>query len=91
MSKGLYDTKRYAHMTAASTAINRDGPATLQRVVVNDPASVTLTLYDNPAAAGDVIAVIDCGTAGTYEYGLPLSTGLTAVLSGSADVTIVYQ
>ncbi len=86
-----YNTKRYAHLTGAATAITHPGVGTLYRVVVNTAGAVTLTLYDNPAATGDVIGVISCAQAGTFEFGLPLSTGLTAVLSGVADVTVVYQ
>ena len=81
---------RYEHMTASSTAIERDGEARLERVVVNDPAATTLTLHEAGDSGGAVIAVVDCNNAGTYEYGVTLS-GLTAVLGGTADVTIIYQ
>jgi len=80
---------RYAHMTTGS-AINRDGEAKLHRVVVNDVTAQTLTLYEGATAAGEVIAVIDCNVGGTYEYGVTL-TGLTGDLSGTADVTVIYQ
>ena len=82
---------RYAHMSTASAAINRGGSAKLHRVVVNDPASTTLTLYEGVTAAGEVIGVIDCNNAGTYEYGGVTLSGLTASLAGSADVTVIYQ
>ena len=81
---------RYEHLTAASTAINRDGEARLERVVVNDPAATTLTIYEAATAAGEVIAVLDCNNAGSYEYGVTLS-GLTVVLAGTADLTVIYQ
>ena len=84
------DAIRYEHMTASSTAINRDGVARLLRVVVNDPAAVTLTLYEGATAAGEVIGVVDCNNAGTFEYGVTV-TGLTADLSGTADITVIYQ
>lgn len=81
---------RYQHMTASSTAINRNGEARLLRVVVNDPAAETLTLFEGATAAGSVIGVVDCNNAGTFEYGLTLS-GLTADLSGTADITVIFQ
>lgn len=84
------DAIRYEHLTASSTAINRDGVARLLRVVVNDPASVSLTIYESATAAGEVIGVVDCSNAGTFEYGVTLS-GLTVNLDGTADVTVVYQ
>ena len=73
------DAIRYEHLTASSTAINRDGVARLLRVVVNDPAAVSLTIYESATAAGSVVGVIDCANAGTFEYGVTLS-GLTVNL-----------
>lgn len=81
---------RYEHLTGAGSAINRDGEARLLRITVNDPAAETLTVYEGATAAGDVIGVIDCDTAGTLEYGVTV-TGLTADLSGTADITVIYQ
>ena len=83
---------RYEHFETTGTGINRDTAAKLLRVTVNNPtAASTLTLWDSPISGGDVIAIIDCSIAGTYEYGLPLS-GLTAAMGGAnSDVTVVYQ
>ncbi len=86
----LNDTVRHAHLTAAGTAINRSGQAKLMRVVVNDPADTTLTVYESSSNSGQVLAVVDCNNAGTFEYGVTLS-GLTVDLAGTADVTVVYQ
>ena len=83
------EATRYAHMTTGS-AINRSTESKLHRVVVNDPANETLTLYEGGTAGGSVISVIDCQTGGTYEYGVTV-TGLTADLSGAVDVTVIYQ
>ena len=88
----LYENvSRYAHLTGAITTISRSGPAKLHRITVNDPGATTLTVYDNGTASGTVIAVLDCNNPGTYEYGLNLVGGLTVVLAGTADVTVVYQ
>ena len=84
------EATRYVHMTTGSTAINRSGEAKLHRVVINDPTAETLTLYEGATAAGNVIAVVDCNIARTCEYGVTVS-GLTAVLSDTSDVTVVYQ
>jgi hypothetical protein len=88
----LYESvSRYAHLTGAATAISRSGPAKLHRITVNDAGATTLTVYDASTAVAPVIAVIDCSVAGTYEFGLTLTGGLTVVLAGAADVTVVYQ
>lgn len=85
------DALKFVHLTSNSTAINRSGRAVLQRVVVNDPAAQTLTIYDNNEASGQVVAVIDCNNSGSFEYQLVLTNGLTVELSGTADVTVVYE
>ncbi len=83
---------RYEHFSTTGTGIERGGVAKLIRVTVNDPnAAASLELFESPTTAGEKIAVIDCATAGTYEFGVTL-TGLTATLGGGdADVTVIYQ
>ncbi len=83
------EATRYAHMTTGS-AINRSTESKLHRVVVNGPTAQTLTLYEGGTAGGDIIGVIDCNVGGTYEYGVTV-TGLTGDLSGTSDVTVIYQ
>ncbi len=86
------DAKKYVHLSGATTAITRSGEARLHAVSVNTSGSTNLTLYDGPTAAGGQVAVIDCTIPGTLSYSdLLLKTGLIAVLSGTADVTIVYE
>jgi hypothetical protein len=86
------DALKYVHLSTASTAINRSNQAKLHRVVVNDAASATLTISEGATASGGaIISILDCGTAGTYEYGIPTLSGLTVSLDGAADVTVVYE
>jgi hypothetical protein len=86
------DAVRYHRFETTGTGIQRANAARLVRVTVNNPtAASTLTLWESPTTAGEVIAIIDCSVAGTYEYGLTLS-GLTGAMGGAnADVTVVYQ
>jgi hypothetical protein len=86
------DSIRYHRFETTGTGIQRANAARLIRVVVNNPtAASTLTLWESPTTAGEVIANIDCSIAGTYEYGLTLS-GLTGAMGGAnADVTVIYQ
>lgn len=85
------EVTRYVHLTGAATAINRSGSAKLHRVVVNDPGAVTLTIFENNVASGTTVAVLDCNNPGTYTYMVDLTNGLTVQLSGTADVTVVFQ
>ncbi len=92
MTQPIYkNALKYVHMTGAATAISRSGRAVLHRVVINTSGTGSLTVYDNNVASGDVLAVINIGNVGTYEFGVVLNTGLTVVLSANADATIIYE
>ena len=90
---------RYAHL--ADSGQVSAGPCVLHTVTVNRLAAgaCVVTLYDNPAAAGNVIAVINLTGTGTVDlafgtlyFGLQCATGLYASFSaGGGDITITYK
>jgi hypothetical protein len=85
-----------SHIAATGTTTAKSGAGLVHTVCINTKgaSSNVLTLYDNTAGSGTVIAVIDT-TANvgclTYDYGF--ATGLTAVdATGTApDVSITYK
>ena len=85
------------NLTANGTTTILAEPGKLGKVVINKVGATanTLTLYDNTAASGTVIATIDTtiAAAPTREYHCRCAVGLTAVLAAgtSADVTITFQ
>ncbi len=83
----------YAHFSSAATLTLKTGAGTLERVLVTKRGSnnATLTLYDNTAASGVVMAVIDVSELGSYEFDCDFATGLTAVCTNAPDVTVIYQ
>lgn len=84
-------TGSYTNMAAGATTVIKSGAGVLFAVIVNNPGTtITLTLYDNTAGSGTKIATIALAAGQNLSYGLNFGTGLTAVLSGTADVTIVY-
>lgn len=84
-------TGAYANMAAGATTVIKSGAGVLFAVIVNNPGTtITLTLYDNTAASGTKIATILLAAGQDLQFGTNFGTGLTAVLSGTADVTIVY-
>lgn len=87
---------RYVHMAGgASTVTAKSGAGTLIAVSINGPGtgSSTVTVYDNTAASGDVIAVLNSDAQGLYQYGIEFSNGLTvAKTPGTApDVTVIFD
>lgn len=84
------------HLNANGTTTLRTGPGVLHAVALNTKgaAANTLTLYDNTAASGTVIAVIDTVNLNTNMllYDVAFAIGLTAILATgtAADVTISW-
>lgn len=80
----------YVHLSGAGTTVVTSGAGTLVRVDVNTGvASATITLYDNTAASGRIIAVISAAAPEQFEYDVAFDNGLTVVIVGTIDVTLV--
>jgi hypothetical protein len=85
---------RVAAGTATSTI--KSGAGTLYAICINTKGASanTMTVYDNTAASGTVIALIDGTSDRDHQYGggIAFTTGLTiASATGTgADYTVVY-
>lgn len=94
-----YSKPASARVSTNTTAVLKRGAGTLHRVTIGKPGSVNnvVTIYDNTAASGTVLAVISgtetTAASGTYTYDIDFYTGLTAVsATGTApDMTVVYE
>lgn len=90
------DTLRHKNVSAGTaTTVVKSGAGFLHSITINTKgaSSNTLTVYDNTAASGTIIALI--GTTGqeqTLTYDVNFTTGLTcASASGTgADYTVSF-
>jgi len=90
---------RYKHC-ADSTQVSA-GPCVLHTITINrlDTGACVVTVYDNPAAAGNVIAIIDLTPTAvvnvmstTLIFDAQCDTGLYADFSGAGgDITVTYK
>jgi hypothetical protein len=85
----------YFHITTDATFTIKKGAGVLSSVCINSPAATeTVTIFDNTAASGTVIAVITvfASTNPCFAYGVNFFTGLTVVTATAAgDITVAYQ
>lgn len=83
----------YTHINTATTTVVRAYPGVLHTVIVNTPvASGTVTIYDNTAASGTIIAVISSATfEGTLTFDVFCTTGITVVTNGTSDITVTVK
>lgn len=91
---------KYTHLSGAGTTTILSGIGASQATATNpantgilgfisvNTAGTTVTVYDNTAGSGTVIAVIGAVTGIFLNVPLQLTVGLTVVIAGSADVTI---
>ena len=76
--------------TTAATHVIKTGPGTLIGFHCA-VATGTLTLWDNTSTATTQISGAITLVAGFTRYPVDFDVGLTAVLSGAADVTFIYK
>jgi hypothetical protein len=86
----------YRHISgAAATYVCKVTPGTFHSLVINNPADCTVTIYDNTAGSGTVIALIDLNKVVsplTLVYNTDFFIGLTVVVSKSTpDLTVVFE
>lgn len=89
---------QYVRNALNGTVTCKQGPGQLQRIIVNSggAAANTITVYDNTAGSGTIIAVIAGAStvAGSVlAYNLDFYTGLTIVSATgtAADITVVFD
>ena len=93
----LYDSgNRYTHLSTAGTTVISSLETRLTRVNVNNFATGGIVdIYDGvTAVAVQRIASIGAAAAaqaGTYEFNVALSGGLTVVVTNTPDVTVIYR
>lgn len=86
----------FNHISTSATTVVKTGAGNLHNVTVNTDGTVasSVTIYDNTAASGTIIAVINSlNSTGTYTYDVAFTTGLTIVTTGTAapDITVSYR
>jgi len=89
-------TCRYSHIAGAATTTIKSGAGALHTLNINTKGTTsTATIYDNTAASGTVIAIVDTAGAASGTsmfYDVAFSTGLTIVTTGTlSDITVGYR
>jgi len=90
------------HIATATTTVVKAAPGGFFGFMVNGTpaASETVTVYDNAAASGTLLAVFSLATTtvapgfipfGPHGIGVQFKTGLTVVTSGTTDLAVVYR
>lgn len=95
----IVSRNKYAYITATGATTVKSGAGRLHTMITTPQgnATIVITIYDNTAASGTIIALIRSeGTSNTtssqqYIFDAEFSTGLTINLSVAGNVTCTYQ
>jgi len=88
---------QHKNILTALTTVCKTGFGRLSKIVINRSiANAVVTVYDNTAGSGTIIATITMPatllqTHVTLDYGCNFGTGLTVVTSSTADITVVFE
>jgi len=78
-----------AQITTAITTVVETGPCVLSGIQILAAVASTITIYNNTAASGTVIATLPASLAvGYYPFNRLCSVGLTIVTAGASNMLV---
>ena len=78
-----------AQITTATTTTVETGPCVLSGIQILAAVASTITIYDNTAGSGTLIATLPASLAvGYYPFNRLCSTGLTIVTAGASNMLV---
>jgi hypothetical protein len=88
---GFPEQFAYNNLPASSSTVVQTGPGKLHTIVAtNVSMGSTITIYDNTACSGTVIATLLPTAAGSFPFDVGFQTGLCITLA-SVDATVAYN
>lgn len=82
---------RSAYISSATTTTVKSGNGRLHTITLGETAAGTITIYDNTAGSGTVLAVLKASIAEqTFTFDIAFDTGLTIVTAGASKLTVSY-
>lgn len=88
MPESLFKT---AYISTATTTTVKTGNGRLHSITLGETAAGAITIYDNTAASGTVIAVLKASVVEqTFIFDVAFTTGLTIVTAGASKLQVSY-
>jgi hypothetical protein len=81
-----------AFTTAQTATVVKSGAGVLRAIIVTGGTAGTITVWDNTAGSGTLIATFASTNAfGTYTFDAAFGTGLTITTGAAVNCTVVYR
>jgi hypothetical protein len=82
---------QYNYISTGATTLIKTGPGALIAIVMGNSTAGTVTVYDNTAASGNIIAKFNTSTSAfSFQIGAKFTIGCTVVTSAADQVTVIY-
>jgi len=79
------------YIATATTTTCVTGAGVLHTIVVGETAAGAITVYDNTAGSGTIIAVLKASIAEqTFTFDRKFTTGLTVVTAAASKITVTH-
>lgn len=77
------------YISTATTTPIKSGHGVLASITVSETAAGAITVYDNTAASGTVLAVLKASVAEqTFVFNVSFNTGLTVVTAAASKISV---
>lgn len=82
----------FKNISTSATTTVKSGAGYLHSIVVNKAANGAVTIYDNTAGSGTLIATLKASIVeGTYIFDCKFSNGLYVIPAAATDITLMYR
>lgn len=86
------DNNNHKYISTATTTVCKTGSGQLKRITITETAAAAITVYDNTAGSGTILAALKASIAEqTYELQIPFNIGLTVVTAGASKLNVVFE
>lgn len=80
------------YISSATTTTCKTGAGVLTTIVLGETAAGTITIYDNTAGSGTIIAVLKASIVEqTFTFNTAFATGLTIVTVAASKLTVNWR
>lgn len=83
---------RSTYIATATTTTVKSGTGRLHTLTLGETAAGAITIYDNTAGSGTILAVLKASVAEqTFTFDLKFTTGLTIITAGASKLTVTWE
>ena len=88
----MSSTFKSVYIATATETVVKTGRGKLHTITLGETAAGAITIYDNTAASGTILAVLKASIAEqTFTFDLCFTTGLTITTAGASKLTVSYE